>query len=382
MTCCTLPREMAATVCSMPVPPPNERFEAALASWQNWLQHNRGRSAATVEKYIHHVLRLRQWCQSPPDDKKLRASTADVMALTPADLDLFAGLYAHSLKLTPRSRRPLVSALRGFFAYASINNFAPDNAAARLSQPKVGRPLPHAMPLDQAERLLMAPGLQDLAGYRDTAIIAMLAGTAARVSGLCSLNESALLWESDDSGLRLSVRLTEKGKRERIVPVPDEAAMLLRAYLDHPDLVAIDRSLGTGDSVVFVSLQAPSIPAHEYYGERRRLARSSVLRMIKTRAKAAKVDAQYAHPHALRHLYGAELAEDDVDLVKRQALLGHVSAETTSIYTHLAKRKLRELVDRSNPLAKMRSAPVLGTVRALRSALRAPSRPPATTPKT
>lgn len=366
----------------MPPNPCDSNFDAALASWRNWLQHNRGRSEATVEKYVHHLSRLANWCAKPPEDPKLRPSSADPMRLTSADLDLFAGLYAHSIGLTPRSRRPLVSALRGFFAYAAINNMAIDNPAQGLPQPKAGRPLPHAIPLHQAERLLMAPGLQDLAGYRDTAMIAMLAGTAARVSGLVSLNESSLLWESDDSGLRLSVRLTEKGKRERVVPVPDEAAMLVRAYVEHPDLQAIDRTLPDGDLVLFISINNKCVPAHEYHGEARRMTRAGVQSMLVKRAKAAGVDRQYAHPHALRHLYGAELAEDDVDLIKRQALLGHERAETTGIYTHLAQRKLRELVDRSNPLAKMRSAPVLGTVRALRTALRPAHSAPAATPKT
>lgn len=61
------------------------------------------------------------------------------------------------------------------------------------------------------------------------------------------------------------------------------------------------------------------------------------------------------HPHALRHLYGTELAEDDTPLNQIQALMGHASATDTSIYIHLAQRKLAERVGRSSPMVKMRT---------------------------
>ena len=59
-------------------------------------------------------------------------------------------------------------------------------------------------------------------------------------------------------------------------------------------------------------------------------------------------------PHKLRHLYGTELAEDDVQLLKMQALLGHSDPKTTNEYVHVAMRSLSQAVDKSNPLAKMR----------------------------
>ena len=61
------------------------------------------------------------------------------------------------------------------------------------------------------------------------------------------------------------------------------------------------------------------------------------------------------HPHALRHLFGAELAEDDVDLLLRQLLLGHADASSAEIYSHLAIRKLTRTTDKANPLAKMKT---------------------------
>lgn len=369
----------------MPVPPA-DRFAELVLAWSQWLQHNRGRAAITVTKYAGHLDKLARWCSDPPDDPKRQPSCADPLALSAGDLETFAGLHAHALGLTPRARRPLVSALRGFYAWCESCGHLPSNPAANLPQPKAGRRMPRAATLQDLERLLMAPGLEDLAGYRDTALIAMLAGVGGRVSGLCGLTERSLVWSEDMPGApRLTVRLREKGDKERLMPVPDEAAMLLRAYLEHAELARIDRALPDGDRVVFVSLRAPSIPPHDYHGERRRISRGGVQDIILRHAKRVGVPIEHAHPHALRHLYGTELAEDDVDLLQRQALLGHADPATTGIYSEMAQRKLRQVVDRSNPLAKIR-APLLDTVREIRRALRSggtDARPrPATPQKT
>ncbi|HYC63604.1 MAG TPA: tyrosine-type recombinase/integrase [Reyranellaceae bacterium] len=346
----------------MPAPP--LKFAELVSGWLTWLGHNRGRAAGTVEKYGQYLDRLADWCANPPDVAAHRASCADPLHLTAADLELFAGLYAHAQGLSPRARRPLVSAVRGFFGWAKASGHLTSNPAERLPSPRAGRRLPRAATLASAERLLMAPDVGTLPGLRDAAILAGLAGLGARVSGLCGLNESSLIWTGDGG---LTVRLREKGKKERLVPAPQEFALLLRGYLAHPDLAHVDRLLEDGDKVLFVSMRAPAIPAHEYHGERRRLSPRAVGRMIETYAGRVGVPRDQAHPHALRHLYGAELAEDDADLVTRQALLGHVNAKDTEIYSHLAHRKLRKVVDQSNPLAKMRG-PLLDSLRAVRSA--------------
>ena len=94
--------------------------------------------------------------------------------------------------------------------------------------------------------MLMAPDVGSFPGLRDAAIIAMLVGCGMRVSGLSALNESSLVWTHG----QLTVKLREKGANERLVPVPLEAATLVRAYLAHPMLATIDRTTGTGDKVL------------------------------------------------------------------------------------------------------------------------------------
>jgi len=131
--------------------------------------------------------------------------------------------------------------------------------------------------------------------------------------------------------------------------------LLNRLDVDHPDLVDIDRTLPSGDKVLFVSTKNRNCPAHEYCGNRRRLNRGAVLEMIKKYGKSQGIPNDQLHPHALRHLYGTELREDDIDLVTRQRLMGHADPKTTAIYDHLAFRKVTREVDKANPLAKIRS---------------------------
>lgn len=360
----TVPQFRAGNACTHPAV---REFVSAAESWLAWLLHNGGRAPATIEKYRGHLERFATWHDAPPQLERLAPSGRSPLQATAADLERFAGIYAHSLGIGHRARRPIVSALRGFFAWHASRH-GRHNQAQALQQPKFGSRLPLAMPLQAAERLIMAPDVGTFAGLRDASMIALLLGGGLRVSGLCGLNESSLLWHVDHEGMdRLSIRITEKGGRERMVPVANEAAMLLRAYLGHDELSAIPRLLQGGDAVLFVTLRNRAIPECDYHGEARRMTRRAVLAIVKRHAIAAGIDARYAHPHALRHLYGAEFAEDDAPLLQHQVLMGQSDAKSTAIYAHIAQRKLRTLVDKSNPLAKMR-APLLDSLRTIHRA--------------
>ncbi len=360
----------------MPLPS-LEAFNSAAADYFIWLRHNKGRAEATISKYRGLLERYATWVVEPPADPRLAPEeTADPLAPTLQDLERFAGIYAHSIKLSARARRPLVSALRGFFAWRAANNAGAPNPAAVLSLPRAGRPLPRAMSLPQAERLLMQPDVTTLQGVRDACILMLFLGCGFRLRGLAALNESALRWVDDDAGVeQLVIRVTEKGSRERMVPVPREAAILLRAYLGHDDLASIPRDLPNGDRVLFVTQHNHNVPPAEYYGARRRISASYIQQMMIKHCEDAGLPRDVAHPHALRHLFGTELLESEVDLRDSQVLMGHVDIQSTTIYTHVAQRRLRKAIDKANPLAKMRG-PLLESLRSLDRAISAPDRHP------
>lgn len=321
------------------------KYLAAVEAFLEWKRINKGRSARTVEVYRLALRRLGEFC-----------GESDPLAVAADELVLWSGkwLYERGLQ-DPLSRKTHVSAVREFFRWVAWKGLRPDNPGESVTHAKVGRRLPAVMTLDAAERLMWQPDYSTFLGVRDAAIMGLLIGCGMRVSGLCRLNESNLVTEAVGGRPRMILLLREKGDKERKVPVPVQADLLLRLYLSHPELAGIDRDLPDGDRVLFVSTRNRNIPIHEYRGSARRISRKAVLEMIKRHGAAAGIDASVRHPHAMRHLFGTEMAEDDVPTVTAGQLLGHSDAKSTEIYQHLAMRKMTRVVDDTSPMGKIRT---------------------------
>ncbi len=327
-----------------------------ILEFSRWMELNKGSSRATIDKYLGHLRWLDRWL-----------STRDLSLLdaTRRHLEEFAGLEAHKAGLKPRARAPLVAAIRGFYKWAHSMRLVRANPAETLPYPRSGSPLPTPLALHHAERLMMQPDLNTFIGLRDAAIMALLLGTGLRVSGLVGLNESSLHWSFDDQGVeRLTIKVTEKGGKDRFIPVPHEARLLLRAYLGHEYLDTVDRALPSRDKVLFISTVNSHVPAHEYYGEARRLRRGAIQTIIIKYGTMAGIPRDQLHPHAMRHLFGTELVESGTDLLTVQTLMGHADSKSSMIYTHLAMRTLQRRVDEANPLGKIQT-PVTSLARQL-----------------
>lgn len=329
---------------------------ALIGRWNSWLEASKGRSLATVAKYRRTLLRLADWLAG----QNLRLASA-----TTERLESWSGLELHRAGLGARTRRAVVAALKNYYLWAHRQGHAPGNPAARLEYPAAGRRLPVALTLDSAEKLLLQPDLNTFLGVRDAAIIAILIGCGVRVSGLTALNDGDLMWmRGDDAKERLVVRVTEKGKKQRLIPAPAETRLFVRAYLGHPELDQADRLLESGDKVLFISTGARHVTADKYRGEERRIRPGAVWEIIKKHGRAAGVPDAQLHPHAARHLYGTEFAESDVNQLVTQALMGHEDPKSTGIYTHLAMRRLMRAVDKASPIAKIKT-PVSELARSL-----------------
>lgn len=318
---------------------------ADVAAFLEWKRINRGRSARTIEVYGLALRRLGEFLAG-----------RDHRTVQPDELLIFTGKWLYDRGLVdPLSRKTHVSAVREFYRWAKATRRALENPAELVPHAKAGRRLPRVMTLEMGERLMWAPDFSRFEGVRDAAIIGLLIGCGLRVSGLVGLNAGNLVVQVIDGRPRMVLRTTEKGGKERQLPVPLQADMLMRVYLDHPDLAAIDRRLPSGDEVLFVSLRNRTVPPHEYRGEARRLSDKGVQRMLLKYARKAGVPEHLAHPHALRHMFGTELAEDDVPTATAAELMGHDDMKNTKIYQQLAMRKKTKVIDQAGPLAKMRT---------------------------
>lgn len=319
-------------------------FRAAVTAFLEWKRINQGRKERTLVVYALALRRLDEFF-----------GTRDPLQATRDELVLFTGKWLFDKGLRdPLSRKTHVAATREFYKWLAARQ-GTLNQAADLAHAKVGRRLPHVMTLDAGERLMWAPDYGTLIGVRDAAIMSVLMGCGLRVSGLCRMNESHLVHEVIAGRPRMVIHVREKGEKERMIPVPVQADLLVRLYLGHPELAAIDRDLANGDKVLWVSTRNRMVPEHEYRGEHRRMGVDAVQEMIKRYGRAAGLPETVLHPHAMRHMFGSELAEDDVPTVTASKLLGHSDPKSTEIYQQLAKRKLTQVIDAANPLAKIRT---------------------------
>jgi len=237
----------------------------------HYLEHNLGRSIKTIAIYNKNLNSLFDFLTK---SKKVPLQANRLL------LEEFIGIYAHKTGVAISSRKTRVASIRGFYQWLQDNELRKDNPAKFIKYPKVAGSLPLPIEIKHAEKLLNSIDLSTFSGVRDAAIIALFLGTGMRLSGVSSLNESNLIWSGTGVGEKLFIRVVEKGKKERVIPVPDTARLYLQAYFGHEVLQEINRSLPDGDQVVFVSLRGRRIPEHEYYGEKRRLSNRYIQKMI------------------------------------------------------------------------------------------------------
>ena len=316
-----------------------------IESFLEFKRMNSGRSDRTISVYRLALTRMATYF-----------ADQDLLRVTQDELTTFVGPYLHKIGLRdPASRRTHVSAVRGFYKWLASTRRIRSSPAGDLPYPQRGRKIPNVMTLASAGKIMWEPDFSTFEGVRDGAMLSLLAGCGLRVTGLVTLNESNIIEDEIDGKVRLIIKVLEKGNKQRRLPIPPEADLMLRLYLDHPDLKEIDRRLPNGDKVLFVSTMNRTVTPDQYHGERRRLNRRAVLQMMKKYGKRAGIPEDQIHPHAMRHLFGTELAEDGVDIIARQRLMGHEDAKSTAIYDHMAMRKLTREADRANPLAKIKT---------------------------
>ncbi len=246
----------------------------------------------------------------------------------------------HGQGLAPRTLALQLSAWRGFYRWWGREGGVALNPVDGLRPPKAAKPLPKALPVDQAVALAAHqpddgnPALL----ARDHAITELLYGSGLRVGELVSLDAlpsgSAAGWiDADDA----TVHVLGKGRKRRTVPVGSHALKALAAWLPHrADMAAAD------EPALFVSNRGT------------RLSDAQVRSRLGALALSAGLPTS-VHPHMLRHSFASHLLQSSGDLRAVQELLGHASISTTQIYTQLDFQHLAEVYDAAHPRARKKA---------------------------
>jgi tyrosine recombinase XerC len=225
-----------------------------------------------------------------------------------------------------------VAALRAFFRFLVRRGIIESDPTAGVVAPRREKKLPRFLREDQIEALLQAPDPSNPIGLRDRAILETLYATGLRVSELVALN-TADIDGSDE------IRTTGKGSKERIVLLGRAAREALAEYLSSGRGILAAKSRNVSEALFL-----------NYRGAR--LTARSVGRIVNRYIQAIS-DSLKISPHALRHTFATHLLAGGADLRTVQELLGHSSAATTQIYTHVTRERLKEVYDRAHPRAKM-----------------------------
>ena len=258
---------------------------------------------------------------------KLSTATVDPLRVRAYVADLARRVGARTI-----SRR--LSTLRAFFRWQVRQGQRDDSPMHGITNPRQGRPLPEAVPIDTMMALLKGPIADKPAAYRDRAMLHMLYAAGLRVSELvgCDVGDCDLTqgW----------VRVTGKGRKTRQVPIHAACCEAISAWLERRH-VLLDKAGYTRDhGALFLNQRGG------------RLTTRSVRRVL-DRELLRTAASQHVHPHMIRHAFASHLLDGGVDVRHIQELLGHASLSTTQIYTHIGIDRLVRAYDDAHPRAAL-----------------------------
>ncbi|MBO5887653.1 MAG: tyrosine recombinase XerD [Bacteroidaceae bacterium] len=291
---------------------------AILRRYVQYLRLERSYTPNTLDAYLKDLQKLLNYYSD---------EGIDFRQVTLKQLDGFAKAL-QELGVGPRSVARILSGVRSFYRFLTIEKEVETDPTELLESPKLGKHLPEVLSLPEIDAIEAAIDLSKPEGVRDLAIVEVLFSCGLRISELCSLKLSELYLEEG------YIRVHGKGRKERLVPIGDSAIDRLRQWF----VVRQGCKVKPGEEdFVFVSLRRG-----------KRLSRISLFVYIKEYAAKAGIRKNIS-PHTFRHSFATQLLEGGANLRAIQAMLGHEDIGTTEIYMHVDKTHLRREILEHHP---------------------------------
>ena len=272
-----------------------------IGEYLEYLELEKGLSQNTLEAYRRD---LSEFSQGVEDIKKV-----DRMSI-----NMFIRKLREN-KLAPSSIIRKIASLRGFFKWASSAGIIDKNPASTLEQPKVPQHLPKVVSIKEIEEMLHN-NLTPL----EHVIMELLYSCGLRVSELVNLKTNDIDLSSK------YVRCFGKGSKERIRPIGEIAKKAVTEYMPERDFLVKKYNLNTKLLLI--------------QNSGRLITRQDVYTFIHAQGKLIHKNIS---PHTLRHSFATHLLENGADLRVVQELLGHSDVSTTQLYTHISKKRLKDV---------------------------------------
>ncbi|MEO7923229.1 MAG: site-specific tyrosine recombinase XerD [Chitinophagaceae bacterium] len=298
-------------------------WEPYKKGFKSYLQLEKSLSDNSVQAYLRDIGLLTQWLQ----EKKKIKHPADIVL---KDLQQFIK-WITELGMQASSQARIISGIRAFYKYCSLEEIAKKDPTVLLEAPKLKRSLPDTLSFDEIEKIISKIDLSKPGGGRNKAILETMYSCGLRVSEVVNLKISQLYL---DVGF---IRVLGKGDKERLVPVGRSAAKYIIIY--KKDIrIHVDVKKGNED-ILFLNKRGT------------KLSRVMIFYIIKDLALKAGIK-KTVSPHTFRHSFATHLVEGGADLRAVQEMLGHESITTTEIYTHLDRDYLRATLQQFHPSFK------------------------------
>lgn len=276
-----------------------------LVEYIEYLHIERGLSSNTEEAYRNDIMLFIDF---------LETENVDIFEINRAHINRYIRKLRQDGYATSSVTRKIAS-LRGWFKWMTVNEIIRSNPTSELEQPKLARYLPKVLTIDDLSQIFAGE-----LSHLEKAIVELLYAAGLRVSELSNLTLQNINLEQD------YVRCIGKGSKERLIPIGKKAKEALKSYLEERNYIVFKHNLNTNR--LFLKENGQPITRQKVYEIIKKLGQ----RIDKT-----------ISPHTLRHSFATHMLENGADLRVVQELLGHSDVSTTQLYTHISKKRLKDI---------------------------------------
>ena len=298
-------------------------WEVYIKGYYNYLLIEKSLSKNTVEAYERDIRKMAGFFLDKNEKIKI----------TSIKYEDFQDYLAHlnEEKIKARSQSRIISSIRSFYKFLTIEKLIKVNPSELLESPKTGKKLPEFLTIKEVNALVEEIDRSNSEGERNLAILEVLYGCGLRVSELIELKISEIYWKEG------FIRIIGKGNKERLVPLGKVASKHLKIYINE---IRVHKKIEEEYiDHVFINKNGEKI------------SRVMIFKIIKKLTAKAGIKKNIS-PHTLRHSFATHLVEGGADLRAVQEMLGHQSITTTEIYTHLDRSYLKQTILDHHPLEK------------------------------